>query len=174
MINQGDCYFLGKIVKRHGLSGHVVLKLDTDQPEYYKKMESIFIEINGALVPFFIENQKNTQSDFKILLLKGINQTTIDQIIGKNVYLPLRTLPKLTGNQFYYHEVIGFSVFSEMDGSCGRIESVNDDAPQHYFILNSEGKEVIIPIIKDWILNVDRENKQIEMSLPNGLIDIFR
>ena len=54
-MQKEDCYFLGKITRKHGLSGNLILKLDTDQPEIYKKLESIFVEINGLLVPFFIE-----------------------------------------------------------------------------------------------------------------------
>ena len=54
-MQKEDCYFLGRIIRKHGLSGNLILKLDTDQPEIYKKLESIFVEINGLLVPFFIE-----------------------------------------------------------------------------------------------------------------------
>ena len=54
-MRKEDCYFLGRITRKHGLSGNVILKLDTDQPDFYKKLESIFVEINGLLVPFFIE-----------------------------------------------------------------------------------------------------------------------
>ena len=54
-MRKEDCYLLGKITRKHGLSGNIILKLDTDQPEFYKNLESIFVEINGLLVPFFIE-----------------------------------------------------------------------------------------------------------------------
>jgi len=61
-MQKEDCYFLGKITRKHGLSGNLILKLDTDQPEIYKKLESIFVEINGLLVPFFIEKIKTLYS----------------------------------------------------------------------------------------------------------------
>ncbi len=54
-MRKEDCYFLGVITRRHGLSGNVILKMDTDQPEFYSKMESMFIEINGLLVPFLLK-----------------------------------------------------------------------------------------------------------------------
>ena len=53
-MKKEDCYFLGTITRTHGLQGNVVLKLDTDQPEMYNKLESIFVEVNGLLVPFFV------------------------------------------------------------------------------------------------------------------------
>lgn len=172
-MRKEDCYFLGKITRKHGLSGNVILKLDTDQPELYKKLESIFVEINGLLVPFFIEKVAWSKQDSLNILFKNSNENLVEQLLGKNVFLPLSTLPKLTGNQFYYHEVIGFEILEEDGKTCGTIESVNDQTAQHYFILNFAQNEVVIPIIKDWILEVNREEKFIKMRLPEGLMEVF-
>jgi 16S rRNA processing protein RimM len=97
----------------------------------------------------------------------------VEQSIGKNVFLPLSTLPKLSGNQFYYHEVIGYEIREEDGKSCGNIVEINDQTAQHYFILKLADKEIIIPIIKGWILEVNREEKFIKMQLPEGLMDVF-
>lgn len=172
-MRKEDCYFLGKITRKHGLSGNVILKLDTDQPELYKKLESIFVEINGLLVPFFIEKVAWSKQDTLNLLFKNSNENLVEQLLGKNVFLPLSTLPKLTENQFYYHEVIGFEILEEDGKTCGTIESVNDQTAQHYFVLNFAQKEIVIPIIKDWILEVNREEKFIKMQLPEGLMEVF-
>ncbi|MBS1548386.1 MAG: 16S rRNA processing protein RimM [Bacteroidetes bacterium] len=172
-MNKKDCYFLGKITRRHGLQGNVMLKLDTDQPEIYNKLEGIFLEVNGLLVPFFIEKQQWSKADTKIISFKNASEQMVEQSIGKNVFLPLSSLPILTGNQFYYHEVVGFTIVDEKNTTCGEIKEVNDQTAQHYFILNLNGKEIIIPIIKDWILNVNREEKKIQMQLPEGLLDVF-
>lgn len=172
-MRKEDCYFLGKITRKHGLSGNLILKLDTDQPGFYNKLESIFIEINGLLVPFFIEKQSWQKADTKIILLRNTTDILVEQCLGKSVYLPLSTLPPLKGKQFYYHEVLGFELYNQEQKSCGIIQHINDQTPQHCFILKHEGKEIIIPIIKDWILSVNREQKVIYMTLPEGLLEIF-
>lgn len=172
-MRKEDCYFLGKITRKHGLQGYVVLKLDTDQPELYNQMESVFVDINGLLVPFFIEKQAWRKADAKLLLFKNSTETMVEQLIGKDVYLPLTTLPPLSGNQFYYHEVIGYQLFDDQGVNYGVIQSVNDFTAQHYFVLSLEGKDVIVPIIKDWIVDVNREERTLRMSLPEGLIDVF-
>lgn len=172
-MKKEDCYFLGKITRTHGLQGNVFLKLDTDQPETYKKLDSIFLEINGMLVPFFVEKQSWSKNDTLIISFKNSTEALVNQSIGKEVYLPLSTLPKLSGNKFYYHEAIGFEI-RESDGkTCGTVVSINDQTAQHYFILDLAGKQIIIPIIKDWILEVNREEKFISMELPEGLMDVF-
>lgn len=172
-MRKEDCYLLGKITRRHGLAGNVILKLDTDQPELYNKLESIFVEINGLLVPFFIERSAWSKNDALNLAFKNSSETLVDQSLGKSVYLPLATLPKLSGKQFYYHEIIGFDILDQDGKECGVIRSVNDQTAQNYFVTNLDGKEVVIPIIKDWILEVDREERFIKMQLPEGLIDVF-
>lgn len=172
-MKKEDCYLLGKITRRHGLKGNVILKLDTDQPEHYNKLESIFIEINGLLVPFFIEKSQWSKQDSLNVFFKNASEQLVDQTLGRNVFLPLSTLPKLSGSKFYYHEVIGFEIREEDGKTCGNIASINDQTAQHYFILNLADKEVIIPVIKDWILEVNREEKYIKMQLPEGLMDVF-
>lgn len=172
-MRKEDCYFLGKITRKHGLSGNLILKLDTDQPEFYKKLESMFVEINGLLVPFFIEKVVWSKQDSLNILIKNSNETLVEQLLGKNVFLPLSTLPPLIGNKFYYHEVIDFEIIEEDGKTCGEIVSVNDQTAQHYFILNLAQKEIVIPIIKEWILEVNREEKFIKMKLPEGLMDVF-
>lgn len=172
-MKKEDSYFLGKITRRHGLQGNVFLKLDTDQPEMYSRLETVFLDINGLLVPFFIAKQSWSKGDTLLVSFKNSTDALVEQSIGKDVYLPLNTLPKLEGKKFYYHEVIGFEV-RETDGtSCGTIASVNDQTAQHYFILDLDGKEIIIPIIKDWITEVNREEKYLTMNLPEGLMDVF-
>ena len=172
-MRKEDCYLLGKITRRHGLAGNVILKLDTDQPELYNKLESIFVEINGLLVPFFIAKSSWSKNDALNIAFKNSTEALVDQSLGKNVYLPLASLPKLSGKQFYYHEIIGFDILDENNKDCGVIRSVNDQTAQNYFVTNLDGKEVVIPIIKDWILEVNREERFIKMQLPEGLIDVF-
>ena len=72
------------------------------------------------------------------------------------------------------HLACSFFEVLEKDGkTCGNIVSVNDQTAQHYFILDLAQKEVIIPIVKEWILEVNRDEKFIKMELPEGLIDVF-
>jgi len=172
-VRKDECYLLGKIIRKHGLLGAVILKMDTDSPELYTKMESMFIDIDGLLVPFFIDKISPSREDSLILTIKNADEITVNKIIGKSVYQPLSSLPKLSGKNFYYHEIIGFEVKDTLGVSYGLIRKVNDQTPQHYFVLALEEKEVIIPIVKEWILEVNRDKEFIEMQLPEGLLDIF-
>ena len=82
-----------------------------------------------------------------IMSFKNSTEALVDQVVNKDVYLPLSTLPVLSGLKFYYHEVVGFEIREEDGKSCGIIQSVNDQTGQHYFLLNLADKQILIPII---------------------------
>jgi 16S rRNA processing protein RimM len=93
--------------------------------------------------------------------------------MGSELYLPLKFLPKLSGNKFYYHEVIGFILNDKEHGDVGVIKGVNDQGAQALFIAEKKGKELLIPITDDFISKVDREARIIYIQTPEGLIDLY-
>lgn len=173
-MRKEDCFYLGKIVRKHSFRGEVVIKLDTDEPELYQNLESVFVALGNDLVPFFIETislQKGNQ--LRIRFEDVENEADADAILGVEVYLPLKFLPKLTGNKFYFHEIINFDIEDVNYGYVGVIEGVNDSSAQPLFEVNSNGVDVFIPMIDDFIKKVDRENNKIIVETPEGLIDLY-
>jgi len=166
-----DCFYLGIITRKHGLKGHILVKLDTDEPETYYKMESVLIEINNTLIPFFIKEIFPNGSDGLRILFEN-SVFPIEQLLQKKIYLPLTFLPKLEGKKFYFHEVLGFYL-KENDTIIGKIIEINDNGLQNLFVIqNLDLKHILIPIVKDWILEVNREQRYISMDLPNGILDL--
>lgn len=173
-MRKEDCFYLGKIVRKHSFKGEVVIKLDTDEPELYQNLESVFVALGNDLVPFFIETislQKRNQ--LRIRFEDVENEADADAILGVEVYLPLKFLPKLTGNKFYFHEIIGFDMEDVNHGYIGVIEGINDSSAQPLFEVNANGTDVFIPMIDNFIKKVDRENKKIIVETPEGLIDLY-
>ena len=173
-MRKEDCFYLGKIVRKHSFKGEVVIKLDTDEPELYKNMESVYVEFGSNLVPFFIEKSSlHKGNQLRVQFEDVYSEEEADSILKSDIYLPLDLLPKLSGNKFYYHEVIGFSVVDSSFGKVGQIININDKAAQPLFEIDREGKEIFIPLIDDFIQKVDRENKTIEVETPEGLIELY-
>ncbi|MCV6628650.1 MAG: ribosome maturation factor RimM [Flavobacteriaceae bacterium] len=173
-MRKEDCFYLGKIVKKFSYKGEVLVKLDTDEPELYENMESVFVEMRNALIPFFIvKSQLHKDSLLRIKFEDVSSEAEAEKLLGSALHLPLALLPKLSGNQFYYHEIIGFTVLDANYGDAGVVTKVNDSTAQHLLVLKKANKEVLIPINDHIIKRLDREQKQIHIEAPEGLIDLY-
>ncbi|TDP58724.1 ribosome maturation factor RimM [Flavobacterium dankookense] len=173
-MRKEDCFYLGKIAKKFSFKGEVLVYLDTDEPELYEDMESVFVEFNNNLVPFFIENSSLHKNDFLRVRFEDVDsEEEADKIIGLEVYLPLSMLPKLSGNKFYFHEVIGFEIEDKRLGVFGKIVSINDSSAQPLFEVVNGSVEILVPMIDKFLVKIDRENKKVIMDLPEGLVEMY-
>lgn len=173
-MRKEDCFYLGKIAKKFSFKGEVLIYLDTDEPELYQDMESVFVEFNKDLIPFFIENSGLHKNDFLRVKFEDVDsEEEADKMIGCGVYLPLSMLPKLEGNQFYFHEVIGFDIEDKRLGVFGKIVSINDTTAQPLFEVVNGEVEILVPMIDQFLVKIDRENKKVIMDLPEGLIEMY-
>jgi len=173
-MQKKDCFYLGKIVTKYSFKGELVIKLDTDEPELYQHLDAVFIELKSNLVPFFIERsllQKGNQLRVKFEDIDS--EPDANSLLKKEVYLPLELLPKLEGNKFYYHEVIGFQLEDLNYGSVGIITGINDATAQPLFEVKKDEIEILIPMIDTFIKKVDRKNKTIHIEAPEGLIEMY-
>lgn len=173
-MRKEDCFYLGKIAKKFSYKGEVLIWLDTDEPELYEDMESVFVELNKHLVPFFIVTSSLHKGDFLRTRFEDIDsEDDADKIMGAAVYLPLSVLPKLEGDKFYFHEVIGFDAEDQRLGNIGKIVSINDSSAQPLFEIMKGETEILIPMIDDFIVKIDRENKKVVLDTPVGLVEMY-
>jgi 16S rRNA processing protein RimM len=170
-----DYYYLGKITKLFSFKGEVVVFFDVDDISEYRGLDALYIDFNGDLVPYLIENISFGNSNSATVRLQDIDsEYAARRLVNCALYLPLSTLPKLTGKKFYYHEVIGFEVQDQKEGRVGIVESINDSAAQALFEIRDGFTEILLPIIDDFIIEIDRTNKIIKVVFPEGLLDIYR
>ena len=168
-----SCYELGYISKPHGLNGDVSIVIDADIPQDYKNLESVFIEQDKQLVPFFISRIR-ISGNKAILSLDESNSIEFAQKLkGAKLYLPLEFLPALKDDQFYFHEIIGFNITDEVTGDLGKITTVYDAGPQDIIAFEHQGKEILLPVNDKTIIRVDKSTNTLHVSIPDGLLDIY-
>ena len=170
-----DCYQLGYVIKTHGLQGEVSILLDVDFPEAYQNLESVFVASAGSetLVPFFVEHLAIRQNK---ALIKFEEVDTIEQaeeLIKAQLYLPLTSLPPLEGDQYYYHEIIGFTITDREHSQLGTVQDVYESTGQDMIVMQYQEKEVLIPINDDIVQRVDKAAKLVHVALPEGLLDVY-
>lgn len=171
-MNIEDCYNLGRVTKPWGVKGQMVIFLDVDTPEDYLGLDSAFVEVKGWLVPYFF-HVDSLNGNKAVVTFEDIDATQAAALAGHDLYLPLDLLPKLEGNKFYFHEVVGYRVIDEQHGDIGVLQQVIDYPAQPLFQVFQNDTEILVPVIDEVIKRVDRENKVLYIAAPNGLIDLY-
>jgi len=170
-----DCFFLGTIVAKYSFKGEILVKLDTDQPNNYVDLRSVFVETPLGLVPYFIDRCLLHKSSLLRIKFDGVDsENKAEALLKKNLFLPSEMLPPLEGNQFYYHEITGFSAIDQFNIEIGTIKTVNDSGPQPLFVIDADGTEILIPVHDNFIKELNRNGQKIFLNLPEGLLDIFK
>lgn len=173
-MTKEECFYLGKIVAKFSFKGEVLIKLDTDEPETYTEMESVFVEYNDNLVPFFIERSYLHKSTLLRAKFEDIDtEDDAEDMIGTDLYLPLTMLPQLPEDKFYFHEIIGFDVIDAEHGNIGKIVSINDSTAQALFEIDKNGKQILIPMNDQFINKIDKKNSKLHVITPEGLVDLY-
>lgn len=172
-MTKEDCFELGKITKTHGLKGEVILWLDVDFPEDYEDLESLFLEVKGELVPYFIESYR-LSGNRAIVHFEDIDTfEKAEGMINLQAFLPLDELPELENDQFYYHEIIGYQIVDKNLGNLGTVQTVHSMQAQDLLVMDYKGKEVLIPVIDEIVLKAEKEQKILHVSLPEGLLEVY-
>jgi len=173
-MNEDDFYYLGRILKSYGSKGQLLVFLDVDHPERYKKLESVYVAVDHERIPFFIRSIELKQKKQAVLQFEDfLSADDVEVFIGRELYLPLTQLPVLKGKQFYYHEVEGFTVIDEEHGNIGSLVSILDLPQQSLLQVMKENKEILVPLNDEVLLKVDRKKREMHIRAPAGLIQIY-
>ncbi len=168
-----DFFFLGKLLKPHGFDGRINAFLDVDKPTEYTGLQMVYINMNNSLVPHFIKHIQVLNNKAIITFQDIVKLEKAELLQQKEMYLPLSELPKRTGNKFYFHEVVGFDVIDKTFGKIGPISEILEYPNQAVMQIFHDQKEVLVPIFGNIIQKVDRDKKEIHVTVPDGLMDIY-
>lgn len=173
-MNIKDCFELGSVIKPHGLKGAVSIYIDADDPEVYSELDAVFLQLGSSLVPHFIESiDRKSVNQFKVKF-EGLEKEEDAKRISKaKIFLPLSALPPLKEKQFYFHEIIGFTLIDESFGPVGEIVEVMEYPGNLLARTMHEGKEVLAPMNDETILEINRKEKTLSLRVPEGLIDMY-
>jgi len=158
-------------LRPYGLKGQVCVKPITDFIERFKRLKRVYIGDN----PIEVEEHFVVSSFFRdkdvILKFKDVNdRTTAESFSGKFIYIPEEELVKLPEDSFYVHDLIGLKVFDTNGNKIGVITDVWLLPANDVYVVESKGKEILIPAIKDVVREVDLEKRIMIIELLEGLI----
>lgn len=159
---------MGKVVNVVGLKGELKIYSYTDRNERFEELDQIWLDNKVHA----IENVRY-QNKVVILKLEGINdRNKAEEQRNKNVYIDESNLQRLPEDTYYVRDLIGISVVTE-DVELGKITDVIQNSAQDlYEVKTADGKKVYIPVVKEFIKDVDIEAGIVNVTLPEGLLDL--
>ena len=170
-MKQSDCYHLGEVIKTHGLKGEVSISLDVDFPEKYSELESVFLEQQGKLVPFFIETLQINGNKALVKFEEVHSIEDASALVKCPLHLPLTFLPALPDGGYYFHDLVDCMVMEE-SREIGKVKEVIDLSGNQLLVVQQEEKEHLIPLMDEILEEVIVKDKLIKVNLPDGLLDI--
>ena len=169
MIRKEEVYKIGRLGKVHGVKGEISFQLDDD---VFDRVDAnyLVLDIDGILVPFFIEEYRFKTDSNALMKFEGIDtQERARELTGCDVYFP-RKLSEDEESQISWAEIIGYRLIdAQTSHEVGKIASVDDSTINILFELE-DGK--LIPASEELISTIDTKKHQIEINLPEGILEL--
>ena len=164
MIRKEEVYKIGRLGKVHGIKGEISFLLDRVDADY------LVLDVDGILVPFFIEEYRFKTDSNVLMKFDGIDtQERARELTGCDVYFP-RALAESDEDNLSWAEMIGYSLMDAQSGQkIGTIAAVDDSTINILFELE-DGR--LIPASEELITNIDTQKHQIEINLPEGILEL--
>lgn len=152
---------IGKIFTTFGLSGEVKIFPYADR-EIFEAFEGKDVWIDGGdfSIPVKLKNVKRSGKSY-LVKLKGFDTLNKSKsVVGKFLCVEEKELPTIKKNEYYFYQIIGIKVYDENDEFLGRVKDVIQTGANNVFIVEDGEKEMLIPSVKDYVLNLDLENSR--------------
>lgn len=176
MVTREDCVKIGEVTKTHNLQGDVVVTTDSDLLEKYAD-EPVFIQMDGAPVPFFIADDGLTVRNHKSYIVKFDFVDTLEQaerLTGCEVMLEKALLDEEDAEAFDYDisELNGFVVEDEVSGESGTVTDVANYSGNVVLTLQIMGKEILLPLSDRYVSEVSFEHSRLSVNIPPELAEL--
>ncbi len=173
MLDLSDCILLGTITKLHGIHGQVILKLNDIDFDNILIMESVFLEIDGLPVPFFVLEYSEKTINHLIIEFEDIhNESKAKELIDAKVFIQSSHVNKIHEQFTDLTHIIGYTVIDKNTGRLGILKDIIDIHQNPLLCISCAEKEILIPASKEFILEIDTTKKTMWVESPEGLTDL--
>lgn len=162
---------VGVISSTHGIRGEVKVFPTTDDVKRFKKLKKVILDTGREHLPLEVESVKFFKQ-FAIVKFKGIdNINDIEKYKGKSLLVDRENAVKLRKDEYFIADMIGLQVYTEDGEAFGVLKDVLETGANDVYIIDSQKYgEVLVPAIKQCILDVDIEGQKMTIHLMEGLV----
>lgn len=163
---------VGVITSTHGVRGEVKVYPTTDDPKRFKRLKEVILDTGKEQLILEIEGVKFFKQ-FVILKFKGFdNINDIEKYRQKSLYVTRANAVRLRKDEYFIADLMGLTVIDEEDKEIGVLKDVMETgANDVYEITMNDGRELLLPAIKQCVLEVNVEEGFIKVHIMDGLLD---
>ncbi|MBQ3602059.1 MAG: ribosome maturation factor RimM [Lachnospiraceae bacterium] len=167
-----DMLRVGVFANTHGIAGEIKVFPTTDDVQRFKKLKKVYLDAGKELLEWEIQNVKFFKN-MVILKFKGINNINdIEKYKGKDLYVTREHAVPLEENEYFLCDIIGAKVVTEDGKDFGILKEILQTGANDVYVVEMENQqEVLLPVIKECVLDVNIEEKIVSVRLMPGLID---
>lgn len=172
-MDKSSCYCVGRIIKSFGYKGNLILLFERLDAHACTAFPSIFVDIEGELVPFFFEDYQVRDDHTAMVRFDDISSDDqARKLVNRDLYLPRETEADYDQTRSLYSRIEGYSVFDQDKGYVGTVREFVRMKEQDLLRVDGQGKEILIPAVEPFIERMDHQNREIHLDLPEGLLDL--
>ena len=169
-MTRDKCLLLGTISKTHGVRGELIIRITDPSYEPDENWESLFLQIDGILVPFFISSLHAPKADEWFICFDDYdNKDSAQNLVGSPVWIQKDFMAKVE-EEIYMDELTGYALINLSTGRQGLIADFMDIPGNPVFEVSLEGEKVLVPAQDDLIEEIDQENQKLIMRLPEWIM----
>jgi 16S rRNA processing protein RimM len=175
-MTKEECFYLGHVSKTYSFRGEIIAYFDTDNPLQYDKLESVFVDINDKLIPFFITSISfDRKGNFARVKFEDLDSEEVaKKLVKKDLYLPLTQKPESMEDEdeVLFEDLVGFEVEDINLGNLGLVTAVIDHDLNPLIQIDGPKGKALIPFNEQFIVSADKDAKILEVDIPEGLLDL--
>lgn len=166
---------VGKIVNTHGIRGELKILSQTDFPDlrFSKGSELLFVDPDGRQkITASVESAREHKGMFIVRFKEWDNINQAEKYKGWSVKVDEENLAELEEDEYYFHEIVGCAVVTEDGRELGIIKEILTPGANHVWVVKQpKGRDILLPVIDEVILDVDVEAKRVTVELMEGLVE---
>lgn len=164
----------GRIIKAHGVNGEVLIEINQQFEDVEVQPNYLFIDIDGGLVPFQTVSHRYKNYKETIILFDTINtEKQASKLVNSQVFIDINDVDDEDIDSAFSWNLAGFEVFDAKHGFIGKVVSIIEINNNPLLEIDFNNKEILIPLHKEIIVEVDEDKKQININAPEGLIELY-
>lgn len=164
-------FLVGTIVGTFGNKGDIKISPLINPTDFLLEFNSIFIENTDSNKQEFRIIKSKKHKNIFIFSLEGISDMNVaESLSGLSVYVPTIELKELKKNEYYYHDLIGLTAYTETGTLIGKVDHITKGGNDILVIKNEQGKEIMVPFADELVPEVNLSDKTITINAVPGLL----